>query len=152
MPTLQKILVPTDLSDGSEAAFDYAVFLAKPFQAALDLLHVWEPPRYLEAETAVSLPGLYAGTLSDVMQTRATHALDVFVAKHQNRGFPLTHRIEAGNPAERIVQVAESGGCDLIVMGTQGRSGLMHVLLGSVAEKVVRKARCPVVTVRARSA
>jgi len=148
-----RILVATDFSEPSRAALDYAANLAKKLEASVDLLHVWEAPTFVVPGTGMT--SIYVGsgageqTIEEVMRQSANHAMDEFVAKAKARGVAVrSMKTEQGRPAHAIVEAAKSGEYDLIVIGTHGRTGLPRVLLGSVAENVVRHARCPVLTVR----
>jgi nucleotide-binding universal stress UspA family protein len=147
MPIVKRVLVPVDFSGGAEAAFQYAVRLAKPFGAAIDVLHVVEPPRYVGP--LVPMLGGAAVPLPDFTRSMAAGELDEFLAAHRaDTPVPLQGRLELGDPASVIVRVAADDHYDLIVMGTHGRTGVSHFLVGSIAEKVVRRAPCPVLTVR----
>lgn len=144
-----KILVPMDFSACSRLALDYAVFFARHFGSQIDVLHVWEPPRYVIPEVTVQLPGEIRQSLADFARVEAGKEMDqllsgvVVPSNVQLRG-----RLESGDPTETVVELAAKEAFDLVVMGTHGRTGLSHVFLGSVAEKVVRRAACPVLTIR----
>jgi nucleotide-binding universal stress UspA family protein len=144
MPKVQRILVPVDFSETSKKALEYAQYFAHRFDAKLDVLHVWKPSEYA-GDAMVRLtrsePEL---TLSTFLRNHADRQLSVFLqdVPHSNR------MLESGEPAQVIAKVAGEGAYDLIVMGTHGRTGLSHVMMGSVAEKVVRLAACPVLTYR----
>ncbi len=148
MPAVTRVLVPIDFSPSSRAALEYGTFLADRLGAQLSLLHVWEPPGYVGPDTLALLP--VAPGLPGWEQTRAEvlRELDQFVAKTTPRPKELTVRVESGEPSDLILQVAKEGGADLIVMGTHGRTGLSRLLIGSVAEAVLRRSRCPVLTIR----
>lgn len=146
--TAQRILVPTDFSAHADEALDYAIELAKTLQARLTLLHV------------VHLTPLAMG---DIGASGLVPYLEEMEADAQNRLQALLHRVHQeglqgetaivqGAPFQIIVDTAASKDIDLIVMGTHGRTGLTHVLMGSVAEKVVRLAPCPVLVTRGTSA
>lgn len=144
---LARILVPTDFSDTSDAALAYAKTLAAQLGASLHLLHVFADP-YASAAYA---PEVYAPLPAGVRE----HALrDIEQRMHERMDgteqerFRGTAAIVTGLTAKQIVQYADNHGIDLIVMGTHGRRGVAHLLLGSVAEHVVRTANCPVLTVR----
>jgi nucleotide-binding universal stress UspA family protein len=146
---IRRILVPVDFSPASRAALEYAVFLARRFDAGVEVLHVWEPPLYVGPEITITAPGR-AVTLAEFARTEASRGMEEFLASLDRAGLPsLNGRVDSGPPAATILRVATDEHCDLIVMGTRGRTGLAHALLGSVAEKVVRRASCPVVTVHA---
>lgn len=148
MPKLDRILVPVDFSPSSQAALEYAVFLGERFGSTLHVLHVWEPPPYLWPEAIVLEPGRPEQSLQYLAGARANEQMKELLALPAHRhDVPLVSRIESGNPADVIVSVAQADRFDLIVMGTHGRRGLSRVLMGSVAEKVVRRATCPVLTI-----
>jgi len=144
-PTLSRMVVPTDFSASSEAALEYAKMLAERFGASLHLLHVIEQP--------VIAGGLdiYATELQrmhEAAQSEAEARLARYLTAAERERLSASTEIADGHTARTIVEVARRRGADLIVMGTHGRSGVAHLLLGSVAEKVVRMASCPVLTVR----
>lgn len=153
MTTFQRILVPTDFSTCSQAASDAALMLATKFGSSIELLHVDEPPAwqgFVIPELVVSMPNEATSSLHEFVQTRANRALDHLVEKLQRAGITqVRHRIETGEPGAVIVRVAAEAKCDLIVIGTHGRKGFERLVMGSVAERVVREATCPVLTVRA---
>ncbi|HEX9619420.1 MAG TPA: universal stress protein [Polyangiaceae bacterium] len=147
-PSINKILVPVDFSPCSEAALNYACFIAGRFGAKVHLLHVWEAPAFLPPETIVGSPET-GRTLAALAHQQAFELITDMARSARDRGFEIAGQdVAFGAPARTIVGHAEENGHDLIVMGTHGRTGLMHVLLGSVAEKVVNFAKCPVLTVR----
>jgi nucleotide-binding universal stress UspA family protein len=143
--TLERILLPTDLSECSERARSYACELAKRFEAELHLLHVVQP---------ISLPGYggpVPGSLSDELfhpEEGARRELEGWNGPAFEHAKRVVRSVITGTPFVEIVRYARNQNIDLIVMGTHGRSGLAHALLGSVTEKVVRKSPCPVLTVR----
>lgn len=140
------ILVPTDFSDSSGSALAYAVKLAKSLGAELVVLHTYELPMIgFPDGTLVATAELTSRVLEG-----ARVALDAAVAKHAGAGVSLRTLVKQGESWRTIVDTAPEVGAGLIVMGTHGRSGLPRALLGSVAEKVVRMATCPVLTVHAR--
>jgi nucleotide-binding universal stress UspA family protein len=159
------ILVPTDFSDEAKRALYYAIEEAKQYQAQLSLLHVLHQPStevyYVrgapenrggyEAEFGGRLPASPPSTPQTVRRDYDEEALTRLrdLIPPGFSGSWEAH-IATGDPADAIVRYATELGVDLIVMGTHGRTGLQHVLLGSVAEKVVRHAPCPVLTVRHR--
>jgi nucleotide-binding universal stress UspA family protein len=139
------ILVPTDFSDVSCEAFSWATLLAKKFNAHILIVHVisekatvemtaqpgnpWE--KVLEREDNAMIESFQSSLQSDIYQTFGTQTL-----------------VEVGPAAEKIIGAAQEKDADLIVMSTHGRTGLTHAIMGSVAEKVVRQAPCPVLTIR----
>jgi len=143
---IDKILCPVDFSTSSEYALNFAVAMAETYGAELVLLHVIEPPVY-----AVS--GDYLDPEFSVEMTRRQEAASQKKLEEVEAGVRARYpRIRAlsvsGAPFLGIVETARREQASLIVMGTQGRTGLAHMLIGSVAEKVVRKAPCPVLTVK----
>jgi len=146
MLAIKKILFPTDFSDCAKTAQEYATVLAGQFQAELHLLHVLGDVMMMMPEpgSMLSLPQNY---LLDLKQ-EAQRALEKVLPDAGSPGVRLVRVLRMGNPFVEIVTYAAEAEIDLIVIGTHGRSGLGHLLLGSVAEKVVRKASCPVLTVR----
>lgn len=143
---LKRILIPTDFSKYAEAALPYAKAFAEKFGAELFLLHVVQ-------DLAVFMPDMITGTapvMPDFQQlTGAVHAAFERVIKDHGLGPLSVHgEVREGVAFYEIVRFAQEANIDLIIMSTHGRTGLAHVLLGSVAEKVVRKAPCPVLTVR----
>lgn len=164
--SFQTILVPVDFSPYAAEALRYAATLAKRFAATLLVLHVIDK----DFETVVvhqhagrrGLPspilGTFAGPLEVPSGTMETVAIDLreqaqatlkpFIPTEFNE-LTIERRVEVGHPFEQILEAAKRQTADLIVMGTHGRTGLGHVMLGSVAERVVRLAPCPVLTVKA---
>lgn len=148
MIAVRSILVPVDFSDCSRAALDYAEALADKFGATLDVLHVWEIPPYIPPEALVGVPGGMTETLSNTARANAEQQLRAFETATKAPGSRLRKsRLESGDPARTIVEIADKDGYDLIAIGTHGRTGIGHLLMGSVAEKVLRRAHCPVFVV-----
>jgi universal stress protein A len=143
MKPIQRILCPVDFSDTSNHAVKYALGLAEPLGAEVHLLHVYQLPMYTMPDGA-----LLAGpqTATRVMES-AQQALNELAASLGGDP-PLQKHLTEGVPHAEVERVANDIGADLIVMGTHGRTGLGHLLLGSVAERVVRTASVPVLTVR----
>jgi len=142
----KKILFPTDFSDAGQAALEYASALASEARAALYIAHVDELPDAF-------VPGFGAGPdgygyVPDPNNIRKEVRERLSQVTPAVRGVACEHRYLRGNPADEILQFADSEGIDLIVMGTHGRTGVSRLLMGSVAEAVVRRARCPVLTVK----
>lgn len=149
MLQVAKILVPVDFSPGSRGAVELARAMASKFGSSLDVLHVWEPPRYVIPEVTVQLPGEPQQTLMDFARSEAGKEMERFLgALERDAGGQVRGRLESGDPTEVILELAQRERYDLIVMGTHGRTGLSHLFIGSVAERVVRRASCPVLTVR----
>jgi nucleotide-binding universal stress UspA family protein len=133
----KKILFPTDFSTCSDAGLEQATALAREAGAKLLIIHVEEPP------AAYAGGEMYYG-LSEPDQTAILQMLHAVLPTDPS--VPYEHRLLRGYPAEEIVDEAEREHCDLIVMGTHGRTGFRRLLMGSVAEAVVREATCPVLT------
>lgn len=144
MISLKSILVPTDFSECSDAALKYARELARVFGATVHLLHVVHDP-YSQPWAAEAFPAPL-GDLLDQWQAQARTRLTGLVPEEERAG--VTVAVVVGSPFFEIVRYAQEQQIDLVVIGTHGRGTIGHVLLGSVAERVVRKAPCPVLTVR----
>lgn len=136
------IVVATDFSDQSTLALEYARVLATRFGAGLRVLHVVEVPTVLAAE--VPLPDVEAAAERAIAEARRKIAKTLARLPEGN----TIGQVLVGQPADTIVQYASDHDADLVVMGTHGRGGFAHFLVGSVAERVVRSAPCPVFTVR----
>jgi len=145
--TFTRILVPTDFSIQSESALAYARELAERFGASIHLLHVLEDP-YATSAYATEVYGYLPPGLKETWQKNAEEKLDTLLPAADRIRLGVTSAVIFGRPAAAIVEYAEEEKADLIVMGTHGRGGVTHLLLGSVAERVVRAAPCPVLTVR----
>ena len=144
---LNKILCPTDFSENSEHALKYALALATLSQADLQLFHVVEPITYPQS-TEFFEPVLDEVELMMKMEAAFQKQLEDQVTTLKE-GYPkVKGKLVTGNTFLEIIQVARVEDVDMIVMGTHGRTGLAHVLIGSVAERVVREAPCPVLTVK----
>jgi len=147
MREIRRILVPVDFSECSRAALEDAAVLAERFGASIDVLHVWNTPHYVGPEFLIREPGEAGHPLEEAAISQAETEMDEFLSGvPQRERFRV--RLESGKPHETIVKLAADERYDVIVMGTHGSSGLPHVLMGSVAEKVVRNAPCPVMTIR----
>jgi nucleotide-binding universal stress UspA family protein len=145
---IQRILAPTDFSELSNQGLISALELAEAFGAKLLLLHVVEPPPY-PVEGIV--PSHLGATLLDDLERQATNDLAQVLPEAQRSKVEVARRVVVGIPYRKIVEVGEEEKSDLIVMTTHGRTGLSHLLMGSVAEKIVRTAPCPVLTIRPTS-
>ena len=144
-PDIKRILVPLDFSANSVRALDYAYRLALKFDASLHLVHVCEVPSMFTASMDA-----YAIAYSDWSQRLGEEA-ELQLNRESLRikdDVKVTTEVLFGNPARSIVDAAEANQADLIVMGTHGHGAVMHVVMGNVAERVVRTAPCPVLTVR----
>jgi nucleotide-binding universal stress UspA family protein len=144
---LTRILVPTDFSPPSAAALAAAKELAAQFGASIHLLHVLEDP-YATAGYAAEVYGYVPPGLKESWQKAAETQMLTEFPEIEREPYHATVAVAFGSPARTIVEYADANGFDLIVMGTHGRGGVAHLLLGSVAERVVRTAFCPVLTVR----
>ena len=144
MISLKKILVPTDFSACSDAALRYARALCEAFDAELHLLHVVQDP-YTQPWAAEAFP-TPLGEMLEQWQQQARDRLATLVPEQETSRSRMATVV--GSPFYEIVRYAEEQRIDLIVIGTHGRGPIGHMLLGSVAEKVVRKSPCPVLTVR----
>lgn len=146
MLRIESILCPLDFSDFSTKAYEYAQSLARQYEAKLILAHIVQPvfsayPSYV-----------YPDMVNDIYQDLRAHAeeqLKEFARSHARHGVQVVNVVREGAVTETILALAEAEAVDLIVMGTHGRHGFDRLLLGSVTEKVLRKARCPVLAVRA---
>ena len=162
---VQKILVPIDYSSDSQQALLWGMSLAGKYGSRLGLLHVipkaveevfpqgigvTSPPAYYyEGMNPSSRPFTGQAIIIDLVD-KARSELQDFADKTLKTPTPLEVKVAVGKPAEEILRVTREEGVDLIVMGTHGRTGLRHLLLGSVAEEVSRHAMCPVFTVHIR--
>jgi nucleotide-binding universal stress UspA family protein len=149
VPNFNKILAPTDFSDDSNLALSYAMTLAQKFSSEIIVVHVDQPL----APVMVSElnPGVDVSTMNRIAEEQrllALKELDETTGRLREGGVKARGLMRVGAPFLEIINAAQSESADLIVMGTHGRTGLVHVLMGSVAERVVNKAPCPVLTVR----
>jgi nucleotide-binding universal stress UspA family protein len=127
------ILFPTDFSTASDAALAHAETLAKQSGARLVIVHVEEPPlAYGGGELYYGLPEPNSERIQKMLE-------DV---RPRDPAVPFEHRLSMGDPAGEVVRIAGDEGCEMIVMGTHGRTGLTRLLMGSVAEQIVRRAPC----------
>ena len=140
----QRFLVPIDFSEYANQALEYAIHLAGKLDAHLTLLHVIQPVPLGGADMGVTLPYTYLQDLeAEIMQSMGA-CLERVTAAGLEGNIVVVH----GVPFHEILETAKTHKVDLIIMGTHGRTGLQHILLGSVAEKVVRLTPCPVLVVR----
>ena len=142
--TAQRFLVPVDFSEYANQALAYAISLASKLEARLTLLHVIPPLPLGGVDMGVTLPYTYIHDL----EAEITSAMQAYLEQVTAVGLEGEITVIHGVPFQEIIETAKTRQVDLIVMGTHGRTGLQHVLLGSVAEKVVRLAPCPVLVVR----
>jgi universal stress protein A len=146
--TLTRILVPTDFSDTAAVALKYATALADVFQARLHVLHVIDLTigRQWDAELAM----VASRDIENEARARSDAELAQLFTRAEREKYSAALVTEVGAPFSAIVKYARREDIDLVVMGTHGRGPLAHLLIGSVAENVVRKAPCPVLTVPLR--
>lgn len=147
MRAFRRIVHPTDFSPASTPAFRRAVSLAKACRAPLVLIHVMTPPSPFISEGAP--PQTYTDLLA-LGRRSARRRLAATLARARKQGVRARTLFVEGLPADEILRAARRVRADLIVMGTHGRSGVSRLFMGSVADRVVREARCPVLTERAR--
>jgi nucleotide-binding universal stress UspA family protein len=149
--SVTRILVPIDFSEPSDAALDYAMVLASRLGASLFLLHAFEDPLVSGGVFAAEMYAPMPEHLRESLLEDAKRRLGERLAKVESRFNPVAE-LYTGPPAKAILEFAKTQNIDLIVIGTHGRGGMAHLLLGSVAERVVRTAPCPVLTVRTATA
>ena len=142
MIEFSKILYLTDFSEASEYAGQYAISIAGKYGCRVYVAHVVEPFTYADDF------GIDYGAQLREMEATAGRLLDNAAASMKKTGADIEGVLLSGNPSAEIVKFAKDTAIDLIVMATHGRSGVEHILMGSVAEKVLRKSPCPVLTVK----
>jgi nucleotide-binding universal stress UspA family protein len=152
---IRKILAPTDLSEHSQVGVRYALHLAKAIGAEVTVYHVvgYEELAQYGEQMTEKLATDYAFRPPDCILHRFQIALARFLNDNFSDLVPwvkVREKVEVGKAEENIVQRAKIEGSDLIVISTHGRTGLSHILMGSVTEKVVRNATCPVLSIHAR--
>ena len=145
MLRFKKILVPVDFSEHSAAALAAAVELASVFGSKLHLLHCYQIQPGGVSPYGIAIPPSYFAEIRDA----ASRQLAEWQEKNVPTAIPVDATTMSESPSEAIIMTANKIGADLIVMGTRGLSGFKHVMLGSVAERTVRLAPCPVMTVHA---
>ncbi len=149
MSTFKRILVPVDFSDCSAAAVKQALIWAEATQAQVDVVHAYDVPTFIPPHVEIMM-GEASASLAEHAERHAKEALERFLL---SLGVPESirqrGRVLFGPPAITVLEVAEGDDYDLIVMGTHGRTGLPRLLVGSVAQKVMVAAKCPVLTVHA---
>lgn len=147
MQAIKRILVPIDFGSSSSGAIQLAVGFAQVFGAELTLLHVWELPVYPYTELLLN-----TNELLEAIEAAATERLGNTLKSVQAASPKATSLLKMGVPWEQILEAIRELSPDLVVMGTHGRKGVTHALLGSVAEKIVRLSPVPVLTARASDA
>jgi nucleotide-binding universal stress UspA family protein len=146
MITLKTVLVATDFSEPSEVAVRYGRALADAFHATLHVMHV--VPDSMSLPWATMADGLAMSDVQKQWETEARERLERLIPEVDRRTSGVVFVTRAGEPVRHIIGYAADQEIDLIVLGTHGRGAVAHMLLGSVAERVVRSAPCPVLTVR----
>ena len=145
MATYSSILVATDFSEVSEQAFEYALYLCETLGARLYIVHAYTLPAYIAPiEGSFVAPPEYVAELSNRMQQK----LDELRDRAKKRIEQVETKLVVGVSYTEVPRLADELGVDLIVVCTHGRSGLRHAVMGSVAERIVRLASCPVLSVR----
>lgn len=150
MDKIEKILAPTDLSELSQVGVRYALNLAKALGAEVTVYHVVNYGELMEYGDEIRESADYRSRPPYPILERYQIALARFLSDHFSDLIPwvkVREKIELGKPDENIVERAIMEGSDLIVISTHGRTGLSHMLLGSVTEKIIRHARCPVLSI-----
>jgi nucleotide-binding universal stress UspA family protein len=142
---LRQILVPIDFSEHSKNALKYAIPFAAQFNAAVHLLYVVEPTIY-PADFSFGQIGF--PNVEEELRTRGAAELDALIAKEIGGRVQAQKSVRTGKPFFEINEYAREEGINLIIIATHGHSGMEHILFGSTAEKVIRKAPCPVLVVR----
>ena len=146
----EKILVPTDFSETAGEALEAAIQFGKAYGSSLHLVHAYYfeiPPAYIQTDASFMNPQ----DVLDPMRASAAESIAALVEKVRKAGLDADSTVILGHSSEVVLAEAERLSADLIVMGTRGLTGLDHVLLGSTAERVVRRAHCPVLTVSAKA-
>lgn len=142
---IDQILVPTDFSAHADKAFSYAIEFARTFAAHLEVFHAYDLTGWVS---------LYEVTFAEKIEVEiretASKRLGELVSRANAAGIAVESHLALGTPSAAILDRAIAIGAQLIIMGTHGRSVALHVLLGSVAERTVREATCPVVTIGAK--
>jgi len=142
------ILVPVDYSENSRASVRFAATLAASLGASLDIVHVWDRPSYVSDAVMVKRPGQEHCSLADLIRENAEHDMTEFLKTVDlPAGVKVGHRLCSGDTVSTLIAEVKKGEHDLLVVGTHGRTGLAHMLLGSVTEKLIRMSPVPVLTV-----
>lgn len=145
--SVKSILVPVDYSACSRAALRFALDLAQRYQATLDVVHVWDRPSYVSDVLMTSTEPMSRKSLIQLIQENAQRDLDEFLSGVELPPGAARGRLLSGDPASALLKEIKQVKPDLVVVGTHGRTGLTHVLLGSVAEKLARLSPVPVMIV-----
>jgi nucleotide-binding universal stress UspA family protein len=147
---IRRILIPIDYSQNSQAALAYGAELAQSFGASLDIVHVWDRPTYVTDAVMVQRPGEAHKPIGELIRENAQKDMDEFLSGITlPSGVASKSRLLSGDPAATLLAELKKGEHDLVVLSTHGRTGFAHLLLGSIAEKLVRLSPVPVLTVPA---
>jgi nucleotide-binding universal stress UspA family protein len=141
MSTFKKIMIPTDGSEYTKAAIKKGIALAKQMGAEVTAMYVVDQTSFINFPMDSTIVSVYS-----LLEKEGKDAIDFVVQEGEKAGIKVNTLIEEGSPSRKIVDASKN--FDLIVMGTLGRTGISKILLGSVAEKVIRFAQCPVLVVR----
>jgi len=147
MLKFKKFLVPTDFSGCSRNALEYGISLAGKCSAKIFLLHVIDVNQF-PPDLVLHHLSLEPEKMEKALEAEAENSMKKLITRIKRARIPFTSMVRSGNPYSEIVSFAGEAKIDLIIMGTHGRTGIVHALLGSTAEKVVRQAPCPVLTVK----
>jgi nucleotide-binding universal stress UspA family protein len=142
---IKKILIATDGSEYTKSAVDYGIDLAKNIEAKLYIIYVIDTAAFASIPMDAAWESMY-----ELLKQEGDEATKYVAERAENEGLSTERQIIEGHPAEEIIKFAEKDSINLIVMGTLGKSGLDRFLLGSVAEKVVRNSKIPVLVVRGK--
>ncbi len=149
MKNFDRILAPVDFSKCSRSALNYAISLAHQLGAKLRIVHICEVPALVSPDLVVTIPDQPTQTISEWVRNEADSGMAEFMAELAiPDGVEIETKLIAGDAPERIAKEATEYDADLIVMGTHGRKGMAHLIMGSVAERTLRIAPCPVLTIR----
>jgi nucleotide-binding universal stress UspA family protein len=144
MADIQRILCATDFSTSAKRVYEYAIDLAARLQAEIKLIHAYQIPAYTLPDGVVEVP---VEVEADIRK-RLAEQLETFARSIDTKGVKVEAKLCDGVPYVEITHAARELNADLVVIGTHGRTGLAHLLLGSVAERVVRTCEVPVLTIR----
>ena len=145
---IRRIMIPIDYSENSKVALGYGADFAASFGASLDIVHVWDRPTYLTDAVMVQHPGEAHKPIGELIRENAEHDMAEFLGQLTlPSGLTTSSRLLSGEPASTLVAELKKGEHDLVILSTHGRTGLAHLLLGSIAEKLVRLSPVPVLTV-----
>jgi nucleotide-binding universal stress UspA family protein len=143
---IRRILVPVDYSECSTNALAYAGGLAERFSSRIEVIHVWDRPAYVPENALVAMHESH-GSLPELIRENAEREMQEFLDGCELPALVhVTHHLLGGDPVAKILECAANG-YQLLIVGTHGRSGLRHLLLGSVAERIVQLSPVPVITV-----